>query len=68
MIFLYADGASRGNPGQAAYGVHIADVMALIQFFQSLVKLKRQLPQQKFQSSLSFLHCQHQRWSFTLQW
>ena len=26
MIFLYADGASRGNPGQAAYGVHIADV------------------------------------------
>lgn len=25
MIFLYADGASRGNPGQAAYGVHIED-------------------------------------------
>ena len=23
MIFLYADGASRGNPGPAAYGVHI---------------------------------------------
>ena len=25
MILLYADGASRGNPGPAAYGVHIAD-------------------------------------------
>lgn len=25
MIFLYADGASRGNPGPAAYGVHIED-------------------------------------------
>ena len=25
MIFLYADGASRGNPGPAAYGVHICD-------------------------------------------
>lgn len=25
MIFLYADGASRGNPGPAAYGVHIVD-------------------------------------------
>lgn len=25
MIYLYADGASRGNPGPAAYGVHIAD-------------------------------------------
>jgi ribonuclease H / adenosylcobalamin/alpha-ribazole phosphatase len=25
MIFLYADGASRGNPGPAAYGVHIID-------------------------------------------
>jgi probable phosphoglycerate mutase len=25
MIFLYADGASRGNPGPAAYGVHIND-------------------------------------------
>ncbi|MEY3326847.1 MAG: hypothetical protein RL044_800 [Actinomycetota bacterium] len=25
MIFLYADGASRGNPGLAAYGVHIED-------------------------------------------
>jgi probable phosphoglycerate mutase len=25
MIFLYADGASRGNPGPAAYGVHISD-------------------------------------------
>lgn len=25
MIFLYADGASRGNPGPAAYGVHITD-------------------------------------------
>ncbi len=25
MIFLYADGASRGNPGLAAYGVHISD-------------------------------------------
>lgn len=23
MIFLYADGASRGNPGPAAYGVHV---------------------------------------------
>lgn len=26
MIFLYADGASRGNPGPAAYGVHIEDL------------------------------------------
>jgi broad specificity phosphatase PhoE/ribonuclease HI len=25
MIFIYADGASRGNPGPAAYGVHIQD-------------------------------------------
>ena len=25
MIFLYADGASRGNPALAAYGVHIED-------------------------------------------
>lgn len=25
VIFLYADGASRGNPGPAAYGVHIED-------------------------------------------
>ena len=25
MIFAYADGASRGNPGPAAYGVHIED-------------------------------------------
>ena len=25
MIYLYADGASRGNPGPAAYGVHIED-------------------------------------------
>jgi probable phosphoglycerate mutase len=25
MIFIYADGASRGNPGLAAYGVHIHD-------------------------------------------
>ncbi|MFM2022832.1 MAG: hypothetical protein RIR89_224 [Actinomycetota bacterium] len=25
MIYLYADGASRGNPGPAAYGVHIGD-------------------------------------------
>lgn len=25
MIFLYADGASRGNPGLAAYGVHVQD-------------------------------------------
>ena len=25
MIFLFADGASRGNPGPAAYGVHITD-------------------------------------------
>lgn len=26
MIYLYADGASRGNPGPAAYGVHIEDM------------------------------------------
>jgi len=25
MIFVYCDGASRGNPGPAAYGVHIED-------------------------------------------
>lgn len=25
MIYLYADGASRGNPGPASYGVHIED-------------------------------------------
>ncbi len=25
VIYLYADGASRGNPGPAAYGVHIED-------------------------------------------
>ena len=25
MIYLYADGASRGNPGPAAYGVHIVN-------------------------------------------
>ena len=25
VIYLYADGASRGNPGPAAYGVHIVD-------------------------------------------
>lgn len=25
MIYLYVDGASRGNPGPAAYGVHIED-------------------------------------------
>jgi probable phosphoglycerate mutase len=28
MIYLYADGASRGNPGPAAYGVHIEDEKA----------------------------------------
>ena len=25
MIFVYCDGASRGNPGPASYGVHIQD-------------------------------------------
>ena len=25
MIFVYCDGASRGNPGPASYGVHIED-------------------------------------------
>ena len=25
MVFVYCDGASRGNPGPASYGVHIED-------------------------------------------